>query len=919
MEAIEQLKQKNLLEYVQKTLGTNWKNEIAGVRFKSSKDDKTPSLLVYKDNNKWYFDYSGRLGGGSIIDFEINYFNLENWQAIKNLCDKFGIVEEKKEFKKSPKRIYLLENFEDYRMEKGNTGFGRFLKTRWFEFEQMQENKEVLSDIAKEFWFAENNFLWDNNYKDFILFPCLDENKKIVGLKYRRTDGEVIPRGNLDPVKEGTVKGSKTGLLFSHLDEDSVIICEWPCDYIVLKFLGYKSVICNLGGVNSNRDRLKQLLKSTKEVISFYDNDPAGKKANKLLSKDLNRPIKEIAYPEIEGKNKFDVNDLFEMWYKKEDFDKLIENSKVSSGEDDEGDENLIIDKEDGYYIIQAFKDDIKEIKITNFKISIEDIIEFDNNNNIIKILVLKLSNGEKTVYGEFHPKDTADVRGFKTIVKGLETSFSTYDMKSLALEGLLRFIHKWVNIKNTKVVDKKGYIPEFDAWVFDEWIIYNKEFIEFNELNVVDIWNKKLKSVITTRKNLPMYQDQDYFDKNIGEYIVDDFRHLFSGKQGDFVLGFLMATIFVNSLKKSLKPFPILFVSGKKGSGKTMAISHALRILGLEDSAYSAEEDNIFVDQFNLSEVSSLPVWSDEYKNGKKTREKNGFYKTVFDRNGSNKGALNKGGIWSKGLKVENYNINWTLILSGEQAPIDDALFSRVCLVNVSTKREWPNIYDDIVKRSWSYWSILRTILEKNDFEDMAKKFEKMLNFMKKKLVNEYWLEKRILNVYLPVIAWFFFFNTIILKKNLLKDDEYIKEWFEDVTKIINEKITDEEDEDIVNYFFGIINDLYSEDNFNSIRASDGFIKVNGDSVQIFYSQLFNKFQIKQRQIQGREASSRDLKKYMMSDYWATASRMIIWMARKKEHSLKFSKNNLPENLANIVDYVEQDQKMNFRDDPVF
>ena len=49
------------------------------------------------------------------------------------------------------------------------------------------------------------------------------------------------------------------------------------------------------------------------------------------------------------------------------------------------------------------------------------------------------------------------------------------------------------------------------------------------------------------------------------------------------------------------------------------------------------------FVDQFNLSEVSSLPVWSDEYKNGKKTREKNGFYKTVFDRNGSNKGALNK------------------------------------------------------------------------------------------------------------------------------------------------------------------------------------------------------------------------------------------------------------------------------------
>ncbi|MHA1379630.1 MAG: hypothetical protein ACTSRG_14750 [Candidatus Helarchaeota archaeon] len=81
------------------------------------------------------------------------------------------------------------------------------------------------------------------------------------------------------------------------------------------------------------------------------------------------------------------------MGYGKKDFDKLISNSKVSDGIDDEGDENLIIEKEDGYYIIQAFKDDIKEIKITNFKISIEDIIEFDSNNNTIKILVLKLTN----------------------------------------------------------------------------------------------------------------------------------------------------------------------------------------------------------------------------------------------------------------------------------------------------------------------------------------------------------------------------------------------------------------------------------------------------------------------------------------------------------------------------------------------
>jgi len=915
MEGIQQLKDKNLLEYVQATLWENWKKEIEGYRFRSGKTDKTPSLLVYKDNNKGYFDYSWRLGGGSIIDFQMNFYGMENWPAIKSLCDKFWIVEERKEFKKSPKRIEFLENFENFRMTGVNSWFGRFLKTRGFTFEQIQE--EIIWEISKEFGFAENNYLGDEFWnKDFILFPELDEDNQIIWIKFRRTDWEPVPRWKLDSIKEWTVKGSKSGLLFSFLDENSVIICEWPCDYIVLKFLGYKSVICNLGWVNANREILKKLLKSTKEIISFYDNDPAGKKWNKLLAKELNRPIKEISYPEIEGKSKFDVNDLFEMWYLKDDFDKLISNSSVTDSIN-ECDENLIIEKEDGYYVVQAFKDDIKEIKITNFKIAIEDIIEFESNNNTIKILVLKVTNWDKTVFWEFQPKDVADVRGFKTIIKWLETSFSTYDMKPLALEGLLRYIHRGVNVKNTKVVDKKGYVPEFDSWVFDEGIIYNKQFIEFNELNVVDIWERKLKSVLSTRKNIPVYQDQDYFDNNIWEFIINDFRHLFSWKQWDLVLWFLMAGLFVNNLKKILKPFPILFVSGKKWSGKTMAMSHALRVLWLEDSAYSAEEDNIFVDQFNLSEVSSLPVWSDEYKNGKKTKEKNGFYKTVFDRNGSNKWTINKWGIWSKGLRVENYDINWTLVLSGEQAPIDDALFSRVCLINVSNKRSWPNIYEDIVKRSWSYWSILRLILEKNDFQNMARKFEKMFNFLKKKLINDFWLEKRILNVYLPVITWYFFFNTIILSKNLLKDEEFLKEWFEEILQIIKDKMTDEEDEDIVNYFFWIINDLYSDDGTNSLRINDGFIKVTDNNVQIFYSQLFSRFQVKQRQIQGREASSRDLKKYMMNEYWAVVSRMTIWMNWKKEHSLKFDKNNLPENLANIVEYIAQEYSVDINDIP--
>jgi len=42
-----------------------------------------------------------------------------------------------------------------------------------------------------------------------------------------------------------------------------------------------------------------------------------------------------------------------------------------------------------------------------------------------------------------------------------------------------------------------------------------------------------------------------------------------------------------------------------------------------------------------------------------------------------------------------------------------------------------------------------------------------------------------------------------VILGKNLIKDEDFLKEWFEEIVQIIHDKMTDEEDEDIVNYFF--------------------------------------------------------------------------------------------------------------------
>ena len=336
MDAINKLKSEvSLLEHIQKTLWQSWKNETQWVRFKSSKDDKTPSLLVYKDQTKWYNDYSWILWGWTIIDFQMKFYNQEMKDAIKTLCDTYNIQDDnKKEFKKSPKRFILAESFEEYRQSWNTAWFTRFLWTRWIDFDFIQQNKDTINELAKEFWICENVWIKEKIYKDVIIFPCL-KTWNIVGCKLRTTDKTPFDfkwKG-LKSVSVWKPKDYKwkfpfsTGLIYKELSEKYVLIVEWETDYIILKLLWFKSVIWNLWWVSTNADEIQSLIKTTKQIVCLYDNDWPWILATNILQEKVWRPIRKVLYPKIEGKDKYDINDLFNMWYKKADFNKLIKES----------------------------------------------------------------------------------------------------------------------------------------------------------------------------------------------------------------------------------------------------------------------------------------------------------------------------------------------------------------------------------------------------------------------------------------------------------------------------------------------------------------------------------------------------------------------------------------------------------------
>lgn len=908
MSLFDKIKDIDLVEYAKKIYGEpkiqNW-----NYWFKSW-NEKTPSLVIYADWKKnWYFDYS-KNWWWTIIDMCMNQYNLSLSETIKKLKEEYKIEESWILVKpKTTKRDEILENFENFRNNWNNSIFNQFLQNRWFDFDFLQNNQETINEVAKEFWVAEWVRIckdWDKSiFKNCIIFPCYDSDWDIIWSKIRRADNEKIWQ-----VKSLALKWWKTWLIYTKeiFESEEIIICEWEADYLVLKALWFKNVIWNLGWVASWINEIKNLTKKVKSIISFYDNDEAWKKANLVLQTKLNRPVKEVHYQETDWQKNKDINDLFKIWFTKDDFQEMIENASFIQeneiiNEIDEDEKDLIIEKNNWYYTQSMTKDWwIIEVRATNFKIEIQDIVLYDTEwQDFEKRLILKIFNTKHSVIWEFSSRQTTDTKSFSSKIRSLETSFSCYDMKQTSLESIIRYIHKWSEIKNTIIVKQCWFIKKFNIWVFSNWIYSNWKFSEYNENKVCDIWAVKIKLWIDDDSKLPTYQEDLYYNENIKNDIIWDFRYMFNWFSWDLVLWFLMSSLFVNNLTKEMKPFPILFVNGKKWTWKTTAVDYAIRILWLEISVLNFETSSEAIDQLHISQNNSLPIWRDEYKNVKRIKEKDWFIKSVFDRNWVSKWTYSA----SYGLGEKTYPVNATLLLSWEETPNDDAVFSRCCMINVNKNRNWwAEKFEEIKKRVDYYWSVFRSMLETYDFNILVDKFKKIYDETKIYLVKEALLEKRILNVYLPVISWFIFYKKIILKEKITSEDFEI--WLSSIIDIISTKIDEENEYDIVNEFFQVLLFLYSE--WHVMNYNSEFIKINWENIQIAFTFLYSYFNEYQKKQWNRQIPAKDLQKYLNDEFWAKRSNMTIdW---KWCRSIMLNKNNIPKNLELLVENIILEKK---------
>lgn len=176
--------------------------------------------------------------------------------------------------------------------------------------------------------------------------------------------------------------------------------------------------------------------------------------------------------------------------------------------------------------------------------------------------------------------------------------------------------------------------------------------------------------------EGVPSLECTDTIDINTIRQMLSD---TMEPSHADQCLGWCASVLFMEEIFHHFGNFPFLFISGKRGTGKSTIAQWLTYLFGLDGSGRMwSDTTQVAIGRY-LSYYSALPMWLDEYRNDAKYSFKNGLLRDVFNRHVAGKGNRT-------GFGVREDRIRGTLIVSGEETPQDNALLTR-CIIIPMTK----------------------------------------------------------------------------------------------------------------------------------------------------------------------------------------------------------------------------------------
>lgn len=266
-------------------------------------------------------------------------------------------------------------------------------------------------------------------------------------------------------------------------------------------------------------------------------------------------------------------------------------------------------------------------------------------------------------------------------------------------------------------------------------------------------------------------------------EEIYEKFSDTLGKNMAALVIGWVGAIPYMDEVFKDYGCFPFLFVTGKRGSGKSTIAEWIMNFFGIEGSGKLLSDTTSVYIQRAMAYYSCLPLFLDEYRNSNEVMKKNALFRNAYNRQSAGKGVKDSFGI-------REGKIRGTLLISGEETPNDNAVLSRCVVINVMKKHRSENQYRWFAQNKNRFSYIFYKIIKENNSKEFIAAVEKM----RKKFI-DFELNDRIAINFAIVAAGF----VSLMRKSEKECLEFLKF----ICEHASVEQTSQEDESQLNIFF--------------------------------------------------------------------------------------------------------------------
>lgn len=235
-------------------------------------------------------------------------------------------------------------------------------------------------------------------------------------------------------------------------------------------------------------------------------------------------------------------------------------------------------------------------------------------------------------------------------------------------------------------LINNCGFIREHGFYLFKNVLIRNGEPVFPDESGI--FWVKEVgykPNQLSNEESIPKLaipEDENYkfpIEKFIE--LLGDTTDATDPGMAKALIGWVFATLFLEVIAEKYKLFPIMFLYGTKGSGKTTIMRWLSSFFGLDGSSKSlAASSPVCITRF-LSYYSGIPLLTDDWRDDPKSKSYVTLFLGVYNRQMGAKGVKARFG-------VNQTEIRSNLVVMGEEMISDNGLASRCTSFYIPTER---------------------------------------------------------------------------------------------------------------------------------------------------------------------------------------------------------------------------------------